>query len=214
MDHYKKDSRNAVKRLPKRGHYDKETVFKILDDGFLCHLSYVIDGQPFVIPTSYGREGNTIYVHGSSKSRTLMESGKGIPVCLAVTHLDGIVLARSLYNHSMNYRSVVIFGNAVVVPDEKKNHVLKIISDQILKGRWEEARQPDDKELKATAVLAIEIDQASAKIRTGDPGDHKEDYALPVWAGVIPMKTVYEKEIPDPAMDKDYPVPASVKNLL
>lgn len=214
MSDYEKNARNTVKRIPKRGHYDKETVYKILDDAFLCHVSFVVDGQPFLIPTAYGRKDNIIYIHGATKSRMMMEVEKGIPVSLCVTHLDGIVLARSLFNHSMNYRSVVVFGKAKLVPAEEKEEALKVISDQILKDRWEEGRLPNPTELKATTILAIDIEQASAKIRTGDPGDNKEDYELPIWAGVIPMKVVYEKEIPDPAMTENYPVPKSVKSVL
>ena len=211
---YPIDQRNKVKRIPKRGHYDQKTVFEILDASFLAHVSFVMDDQPFIIPTAYGRVGNTIYFHGATTSRLLVEMQKGLPVSIAVTHLDGIVLARSLFNSSMNYRSVVAFGQAKLVEDEaEKMEGLLAISEQILKGRWEEARQPSAKEMKATSVLKMEIDQASAKIRTGPPGDDKPDYELPIWAGVVPCSLTYGPPITDPDSKADYPVPSSVQNL-
>ena len=213
MQEFPKTERNKVKRLPKRGHYDPETIYKILDDHFMCHVGFVIDGQPFVIPTSYGREGNTLYLHGSSKSRMLMNAEKGIPVCITVTHLDGLVLARSSFNHSMNYRSAVIYGQAKKLEGEDKEKALFIISENILQGRWDEARVPTEKELKATTVLSVEIESASAKIRTGPPGDDKPDYELDVWAGVIPIKATMEPPIPDPVLREGIPVPSSVKNI-
>lgn len=214
MENYPIDANNKVKRIPKRGHYDKQTVYEILDEAFVCHAGFVIDGRPFVIPTAYGREGDTIYLHGASKSR-MMESMKlGIPVCITVTHLDGIVLARSSFNHSMNYRSAVCFGKGRLVEGkEEKNRALKIISDNILAGRWEEAREPNDTELKATHVIAVEIEQASAKIRTGDIGDDKPDYHLDVWAGVVPMTVQYQKPIPDPLLREETPLAKSVEDL-
>ena len=188
---FDKTNRNKVTRLPKRGAYDKATIYKILDAGFIAHVVFVVDGQPFVIPTAYGRDGDTLYIHGASTSRMLVNLKEGIPVCLTVTHLDAIVLARSSYNHSMNYRSVVAFGKAKLVEGEEKERALYVISENILKGRWDEAREPNAKELKATSVLAIPIDSASAKIRTGPPGDFKEDYELPIWAGNLPITTTY-----------------------
>ena len=214
MQNFEKTTRNKVRRLPKRGHYDKKTIYSILDDGFLCHIGFVADGQPFVIPTSYGRDGDKIYVHGSSKSRMLMNAEKGIPLCLTVTHMDGLVLARSSFHHSMNYRSVVVFGTAHPVEGKEKENALLIISENILKGRWEEARKPNEKELKATSVLCLNIDSASAKIRTGPPGDEKEDYDLDVWAGVIPFSQHMGAPIVDPLLKDGIPVPESVKNLL
>ncbi|MEO0899228.1 MAG: pyridoxamine 5'-phosphate oxidase family protein [Bacteroidota bacterium] len=211
MSNYPLDHRNKVKRIPKRGAYDKETIFQILDEAFLCHAGFTVNGQPYVIPTAYGRDGDHVYLHGATTSRMMVELDKGIPFCLTVTHLDGLVLARSAFNHSMNYRSAVLFGTAYKVEGEEKLHALKVISDQILQGRWEESRQPIAKELKATTVLKMEIEQASAKIRTGPPGDDKEDYELPIWAGVVPISQVYGSPIPDELMPKDIPMAKSVE---
>ena len=178
MEHFEKTQRNKVKRIPDRGHYDRETLYKILDDGFICHVGFVMDGQPFVIPTAYGRKDDVIYIHGATTSRMLKVLQTNAPVCLTVTHTDGLVLARSVFHHSMNYRSAVVFGRATLVPDDEKVEALKVVTENILQGRWEEAREPNSKELKATSVLAIQIDEASSKIRTGPPGDEKEDYEL------------------------------------
>lgn len=210
---YPTNDRNKVKRLPKRGHYDQETIFGILDDAFLCHVGFEIAGQPYVIPTAYGRDGEVLYLHGSSKSRMIRHLATGAPLCLTVTHLDGLVLARSAFHHSMNYRSAVIFGTATLVEGEEKMHALEVISEQILKGRWAEVRQPNPTEMKATSVLRITIEQASAKIRTGPPGDEVEDYALPIWAGVVPAELTFQDPLPDPAMDPAHELPASVKAL-
>lgn len=210
MSKYNIDDRNKVKRVPKRGHYDQETVHAILDETFVCHVGMTgPEGQPYVIPTAFGREGNKIYIHGAVTSRMMKYGGEGLPICITVTHLDGIVLARSAFHHSMNYRSAVCFGSATIVPDDKKVHVLKVISDHILKDRWEESRLPNDKELKATTVLEMEIEQASAKIRTGGPGDDKPDYELDIWAGVIPMKVTYGDLIPDEVLREGIPTAPS-----
>lgn len=213
MSSFPVDKRNKVKRIPKRGHYDKETIYQILDAGFLCHIGFTVDNQPFVIPTSYGREGDNLYLHGASTSRMLVNIEAGLPICLTVTHFDGLVLARSAFHHSMNYRSVLCFGMATKVEGEEKVNALKIISDQILKGRWEESRQPTQKELKATTVLCLKIDQASAKIRTGPPGDDKEDYDLPIWAGVIPSVPVWGAPEADPLLREGIEVAQSVQSL-
>ncbi len=211
---YPIDNTNKVKRIPKRGHYDKATIYEILDVGFLCHLGFSVKGQPYVIPTSYGRKGDKIYLHGATTSRMMVNLEEGIPVCLTVTHLDGLVLARSAFHHSMNYRSVVCFGTAKLIADTaEKEAALKIISDQILKGRWEESRLPIAKELKATTVLELTIDQASAKIRTGPPGDEKQDYELPIWAGVVPCEQVWGTPIPDPVLREGIEEAGSIKNL-
>jgi len=191
---------NTVKRLPKRGFYDKETLFGILDQHFVCHLSWEVDGQPFLIPTAFGRKEETIYVHGSSKSRMLSALTDGRPLCLVVTHIDGLVMARSAFHHSMNYRSAIIYGHAREIDGDEKMEALRIVSDQILPGRWDEVRLPTELELKATTVLAIEIDSASAKIRTGPPADDAEDYDLPVWAGILPAYLTFGDPIVDPAM--------------
>ncbi len=194
-------SRTQVERLPERGHYDRETICAILDQSFLCHVGFVVDGQPFVIPTGFGRSGDTLYIHGSSASRMLRNLSGGIPVCVTVTLLDGLVVARSLFHSSMNYRSVVILGTAkpVLEPAEKLR-ALHAVSDQIFPGRWADARQPNEQELKATSVLAIPLAEASAKIRVGPPKDEKEDYALPIWAGIVPLRVTAGAPEPDPAL--------------
>jgi nitroimidazol reductase NimA-like FMN-containing flavoprotein (pyridoxamine 5'-phosphate oxidase superfamily) len=179
--------RIRVKREPKRGRYDRETIDAILDEGLICHLGFEVDGQPFVIPTLHARVGDTLYIHGSSASRALRHAGSGAPVCVTVTIFDGLVLAKSVFNHSVNYRSAVVFGTARVVPDEEKREALHALTNQLVPGRWEEARQPTDQELKATWILAVPIDEASAKVRTGGPDDEPEDLDLPVYAGVVPV---------------------------
>ncbi len=213
MENYPIDQRNKVKRIPKRGHYDRDTIYPILDAAFLCHIGFSIDGQPFVIPTSYGRKGDQIYLHGASTSRMLVNLEKGLPLCLTVTHLDALVLARSAFHHSMNYRSAVVFGKAVLVEGEEKMEGLRLISEQILKGRWEESRQPTNKEMKATTVLRLDIEQASAKIRTGPPGDDKEDYELPIWAGVVPFETSWGIPEDDPLLKEGIDLAKSVQHL-
>jgi len=205
---------NTVKRLPKRGHYDKETIFGILDEHFVCHLGWEVDGQPYLIPTAFGRKGETIYVHGSSKSRMLSALTAGRPLCLVVTHIDGLVLARSAFHHSMNYRSAIIYGHAHEIDGEEKKEALLIVSEQILPGRWDEVRLPTDLEMKATTVLAIEIDAASAKIRTGPPADEEEDYDLPIWAGVLPVHLAFEDPVVDPAMKHQLSEPPSIYSRL
>jgi len=201
---------NTVKRLPKRGHYDKETIFGILDRHFLCHLAWEMEGQPFMIPTAFGRKEETIYVHGSSKSRMLSSLSDGRPLCMMVTQVDGLVLARSAFHHSMNYQSVVIYGHAHEVEGDEKYEALKIVSDQIIKGRWDEVRLPTPIEMKATTVLAITIDTASAKIRTGPPADDEADYDLPIWAGILPAQLKFDSPIADPQMKMEVPVAESV----
>lgn len=211
---YPVSNRNTVKRVPKRGHYDKETVYAILDEGFLAHVGFQVDGQPFVIPTLYGRNDDTIYLHGANTSRLIKELDKGIDACITVTHIDGLVLARSAFHHSMNYRSAVVFGKAYKVPDEEKEYALKVISDHVVDGRWEEARKPNEKELKGTSVLALEIQEASAKIRTGPPSDDKEDYELPIWAGVVETEFVKKETIDDPLLAPGLAQAESIKNFL
>lgn len=182
-------ARTRVVREPDRGVYDRETLNSILDEGFLCHIGFVLDGQPYVIPTSYGRDGDVLYVHGSAASRMLRNLTQGIPVCVTVTLLDGLVMARSIFNHSMNYRSVVILGTATLVDDpEEKRKALRALSEHILPQRWDDVRQPNEKELKATSVLRIPLEEFSAKVRTGPPIDDEPDYSFPTWAGVIPLE--------------------------
>jgi nitroimidazol reductase NimA-like FMN-containing flavoprotein (pyridoxamine 5'-phosphate oxidase superfamily) len=196
--------RTQVMRLPKRGDYSQETIYSILDAGFLCHIGFVVDGQPFVIPTGYGRSADTLYVHGSAASRMLRSLASGVEVCVTVTLLDGLVLARSAFHHSMNYRSVVVFGTATLVESpEEKTEALRVISEQIVPGRWKDVRWPTEQELKATKVLALPISEASAKVRTGPPLDDEEDYALPVWAGVLPLSIHPETPVPDARLSSE-----------
>jgi len=203
--------RTRVVREPERAVYDREAVYRILDEGFICHVGFSVDGQPFVIPTSYGREGANLYIHGSAASRMLRQLKTAIPVCLTVTLLDGLVLARSVFNHSMNYRSVVILGKATLVDDpEEKLAALRILSEHILPGRWDDARQPNDRELKATSVLRLPIEEFSAKVRVGPPIDDEEDYSFPTWAGVIPLDMSVGKAIDDPRLDPGRDVPEYV----
>ena len=194
--------RTQVVREPQRAVYDRDAVNQILDEAFLCHVGFVSDAQPFVIPTSYGRDGDVLYIHGSAASRMLRELGQGAPLCVTVTLVDGFVLARSAFHHSMNYRSVVVLGQARVVTDpEEKMAALSHFTNHIVPGRWEEVRQPTGQELKSTTVLALALDEVSAKVRTGPPIDDEEDYALPVWAGVVPLRI----EAGDPAPDTRLP---------
>ena len=195
---FKPTARSRVKRLPKRGHYDRETVYAVLDAGLIAHIGYVIDGQPFVTPTAYWREGDMLYWHGSAASRMLEHVGEGIPVSVTVTHLDGLVLARSGFHHSINYRSVMAFGRAHFVDDPAaKMAAFEAFVERIYPGRWPELRPATAQEVKGTSVLGMKIEEASAKIRTGGPVDDDEDYALPIWAGVLPIRTVVGAAIPD-----------------
>jgi len=209
-----KSERSKVNRLPSRGQYDEKTIFDILDQTSWCHVSFCVDGQPFIIPTIYGREGKTLYFHGSVKSRLIEHLGAGNPAAVAVSFMDGLVLARSLFNSSMNYRSAIVYGKGrLITDDDEKMKALEIITDQILEGRWDEARIPSDEELKATGVVAMEIEDGAAKIRTGPPGDKKSDYELDIWAGVVETKTVITQVIPDEKNKPNLPVPPSVQKL-
>lgn len=183
--------RTGLKRLPKRGEYDRAAVYQILDEAFICHVGFVVDNKPVVIPTAFARIENDLYIHGSAASRMLRAVGEGIDVCVTVTLVDGLVLARSAFHHSINYRSVVIFGNAAVVddPDEKMT-ALHAFTDHIVPKRWEDVRPPDDSELQATLVLKLPLAEVSAKVRTGPPIDDEEDYKLPIWAGVVPLSLI------------------------
>ena len=183
--------RSVVKRLPARASYDATTVHAVLDAALLGHVGFVVDGQPFVIPMLYGRDGDALYLHGSVASRLLRSMADGIEVCLTATLVDGLVLARSAFHHSMNYRSVVVFGTAVPVDGDEKVHGLHCITEHVAPGRWDAARPPNDKELKVTKVLRLDIVEASVKTRTGDPIDDEDDLDLPVWAGVVPCSLVF-----------------------
>ena len=198
MQIYEPTERTQVHRLPKRGVYDKAQVHAILDEGFVCHIGFVVDGQPFVVPTGYGRVDERLFIHGSSASRMLRKLDQGIDLCLTVTLVDGLVLARSAFHHSVNYRSVVVLGKARTINDrEEKQAALRAITNHIVPGRWEEIRQPDERELKATSVLSLDLEEVSAKVRTGPPIDDEEDYALPIWAGVVPLRYEAEEPLPD-----------------
>jgi nitroimidazol reductase NimA-like FMN-containing flavoprotein (pyridoxamine 5'-phosphate oxidase superfamily) len=195
-------ARTRLVREPDRAVYDRAAAYKILDEGFICHVGFVVDGQPFVIPTGYGRVGDNLYIHGSAASRMLRRVDEGIAVCITVTLLDGLVLARSIFNHSMNYRSVVILGTAVAVVDAReKLEALRLLSEHILPGRWAESRLPNERELKATLVMRLPIEEFSAKVRQGPPVDDEEDLRFPTWAGVIPLEMVAGKPIDDPKLD-------------
>jgi nitroimidazol reductase NimA-like FMN-containing flavoprotein (pyridoxamine 5'-phosphate oxidase superfamily) len=214
------NDRATVRRLPQRGAYDAKTIHAILDAGFLAHVGFCVEGQPFVIPTLYGRVRDAsggpdkLFLHGSAASRMLRELSAGVPACVTVTHVDGIVLARSAFHHSMNYRSVVAFGTARKIEDvQGKAEALRVISDHLIAGRWEDVRNPTAKELKATSVLEFTIEEASAKVRTGPPADDEEDYALPVWAGVVPLHLQATAPLKDPRLNGDVPLPAYVRSF-
>ena len=198
MNNFPQTARTTLKRLPYRGSYDRELIDQILDEGFVCHVGFVVDGQPFVIPTGYARVGGKLFIHGSQASRMLRTLGKGIDVCLTVTLIDGLVLARSAFHHSMNYRSVVVFGRAMTVADpEEKIVALRALSEHMIPGRWDDVREPNEREVQLTTVLALSLNEASAKVRTGPPLDDEEDYELPIWAGVIPLQMVADGPIAD-----------------
>lgn len=193
-----KTPRTALRRLPKRGHYDRDTVDAILDEGVICHLGFAHEGQPYVIPTSYARVGDELYIHGSSASRALRAVGGGIPACVTVTLVDGVVLARAAFHHSFNYRSVVMLGELEAVTDPRvKEEALRAFVDHVVPGRSDTIRGPTDQELKATAVVRLPLTEASAKVRTGPPVDDDEDYSLATWAGVLPLRTVADPAVAD-----------------
>jgi nitroimidazol reductase NimA-like FMN-containing flavoprotein (pyridoxamine 5'-phosphate oxidase superfamily) len=213
VDSFKPTGKSKLKRLPNRGVYERESVYQILDEGCICHVGFVVEGQPFVIPTGYARVGDALYVHGSQASRMLRALKGGLDVCLTVTLVDGMVMARSAFHHSINYRSVVVFGRAVVVEDrDEKFEALRALTEHLAPGRWDETRQPTEGEMRATLVLALALEEASAKVRTGPPVDDEEDYALPVWAGVVPLRVVAGEPIPDPLLPQGVEPPAHVLN--
>lgn len=203
--------RTRVRRLPERGAYDRETIDAILDEALICHLAWVQDGEPRVIPTIHARSGDTLYVHGSNASRTLRGTKEGAPVAAEVTLLDGLVLARSAFHHSMNYRSVVVYGHAREVTDpDEKFAAQRALVDHVAHGRADDARLPNQRELDQTTILAIPIEEASAKIRTGPPKDDAEDMDLPIWAGVLPLRTIPGAPEPDPELPGDVEPPGYV----
>jgi nitroimidazol reductase NimA-like FMN-containing flavoprotein (pyridoxamine 5'-phosphate oxidase superfamily) len=195
---YQPTARTTVRRLKKRAVYDKVAVHAILDEGFICHVGFAVDGQPFVIPTLYARHEGELYFHGAMASRTLRTLSAGVDVCVTVTLVDGLVLARSAFHHSINYRSVVVLGKARLVEDpEERMRALHLITDHAVPGRWAEVRGPNELELKQTSVLALALEEVSAKVRSGPPVDDDEDYALPIWAGVVPMETHVRTPVDD-----------------
>jgi nitroimidazol reductase NimA-like FMN-containing flavoprotein (pyridoxamine 5'-phosphate oxidase superfamily) len=201
--------RTRVTREPERAVYDRTVIQAILDEGFVCHLGFGVDGQTYVIPTMYARVGDAVYFHGSAASRMLRSVSSGLNVCLTVTLADGLVLARSVFNHSMNYRSVVVLGNAVTVEEPgEKFEALRAFTEKILPGRWNDARRPNERELKATSILKLPLSEVSAKVRTGGVEDEAEDYALPVWAGIIPLRLVPGAPERDPRANPEIPTPA------
>ena len=206
-------SRSKIKRLPKRGSQERELIYSILDEALVAHVGFVSDNQPFVIPMAYGREGDRLYIHGSSVSRLVKTLKQGVDICFTVTLLDALVVARSLFHHSMNYRSVVLFGKAKLVESEaEKMAALKAFTEHTIPGRWTEARIPNLQELQATTVLAFNIEEGSAKVRTGSPSDDAEDYALPIWAGELPLSIAVGNPIPDPKLSNAIALSQSLIN--
>lgn len=212
MNNFTTTERTQVRRLPKRGVYDREAVYRILDEGLVCHVGFVAEGKPVVIPTGYGRKDDTLYVHGSTASRMFRTLGAGADVCITVTLVDGLVLARSAFHHSMNYRSVVIFGKATVLDDPAaKRQAMFAFTEHVAPGRWQEIRQPTEKELQATIVLGIPLQEASAKVRVGPPIDDENDYALDVWAGVLPLELTPGPPLADDRLPRQIAVPEYVR---
>jgi nitroimidazol reductase NimA-like FMN-containing flavoprotein (pyridoxamine 5'-phosphate oxidase superfamily) len=211
MERFAPTERTKLKRLPQRGSYDRDLVYKILDEGFICHVGFTVDGQPFVIPTAYGRVGDRLYIHGSAASRTLQASGGGIPLCVTVTLIDGLALARSAFHHSINYRSVVILGVATpVAAAEEKMTALRAFTEHVIPGRWDDVREPNEQELKGTSVLALPLLEVSAKVRTGPPKDDEEDMSRRVWAGELPMRIAIGSPVDDPQLLAGISPPAYV----
>ncbi|GAB2984699.1 pyridoxamine 5'-phosphate oxidase family protein [Saccharothrix stipae] len=204
--------RSTIKRGRKRAVTEREALHAVLDAALVCHLAVVVDGAPLVLPTGYGRDGDTLYLHGSTGARSLREAATGVPVCVGVTILDGVVYARSAFDHSMNYRAAVVHGTAVPVTDpEAKRHALRVLTEHLAPGSWDYARQPTPKELAATAVLSLDLAEASVKIRSGPPGDEPEDVAANAkWAGVLPLRTVWGEPEADPTLVGDWDVPPHV----
>jgi len=213
MTAFSKTDQNRIKRKPKRGFYDRETIYQILDEALICHVGFVENKQPYVIPVNFARVEDTIVLHGAKASRLLKHIGAGHSVCVEVTLVDGLVLARSVFNHSINYRSVVLFGSGrTIEEDQEKLEALEAITEHIIPGRWREARLPNRKEMKATGVVSIKIDQASAKVRSGPPGDDEADYILPIWAGVLPIQEVSLSPVRDELMAQDIVLPEYIMN--
>jgi hypothetical protein len=214
MSQFELSEKNRVKRVHKRGSYDKKTVYDIVDSALIGHVGFVVNGEPFVIPTLIARQGDRLLLHGASSSRMMRHVVAGGEVSIAVTHVDGIVMARSVFHHSINYRSAVLFGTGRVVDGASKMEALRQFTEKLIPGRWDDCRLPNDVEMKATAVAEIAIDLASAKVRTGPPGDEEEDYALPYWAGVVPVRQVFGDPIADDRLPSDIATPDYVLDLI
>jgi nitroimidazol reductase NimA-like FMN-containing flavoprotein (pyridoxamine 5'-phosphate oxidase superfamily) len=208
MTDFARTARTRIKRLPKRGHYDRQTLYRILDEALICHVGFVENQQPYVIPINFARVDDSIVLHGAKASRLLKHVEEGHPICVEATIVDGLVLARSIFHHSMNYRSAIVFGKGQLIQDEQeKLSALRAVTEHLIPGRWQEARLPNRKELNATSVVSIRIDEASAKVRTGPAVDEEEDYILPVWAGVLPLQEVTSLPVKDEAQSEDIPLP-------
>jgi uncharacterized protein len=206
--------RTRVVREAHRATYDREVIYKILDEAFVCHIGFAVEGQPFVIPTMFARIGDALYIHGSAASRMLRALAAGAPACVTVTLLDGLILARSIFNHSMNYRSVVALGHAMIIDDPaEKLRALQAFAEKLIPGRWNDVRQPNEKELKATHILKLPLTEVSAKVRTGGVEDDAEDYAFPVWAGVIPLRLAVDPPLRDDRCDASLPTPSYASNF-
>jgi uncharacterized protein len=213
MDKFAATEKTTLKRLPKRGEFDRAAVYEILDEAFICHVGFVVEGQPYVIPTGYARIGDKLYIHGSAASRMLRSLAEGIEVCVTVTLIDGLVLARSAFHHSVNYRSVVALGKAMVVEDaEEKFAALQAFTEHVIANRWSEVREPNETELKATMVLALPLVEVSAKVRKGPPIDDEEDFAIPVWAGVLPLQMTASAPIADELLPATIELPDYLVN--
>ena len=208
MTDFVKTEKNSIKRLPKRGYYDRETIHRILDEALICHVGFADRGQPYVIPTNFARIDDTLILHGAKASRLLKHVEAGHPICVEATIVDGLVLARSVFHHSVNYRSVVVFGTGRLVTDEQeKLEALEAVTEHLIPGRWRDARRPNQKELNATGVVSIRIEEASAKVRVGPAVDEEEDYMLPVWAGVMPLQETPLAPIRDELQTEDVRLP-------
>ncbi|MDQ2995860.1 MAG: pyridoxamine 5'-phosphate oxidase family protein [Chloroflexota bacterium] len=213
-DAFPKTARNKVKRLPERGHYDAATIYPIVDAALICHVGFVLEGQPFVIPTLHARQDDTILLHGAKGSRLLRHIQSGGEVCITITHVDGIVLARSVFHHSINYRSAVLFGKgALIVDAQAQLQALEAFTERLLPGRWQDARPPNALELKQTTVIAVQIESASAKLRTGPPGDEADDLDLPVWAGVLPLRQITGAPLADPQLSPSIELPDYIRDF-
>ena len=213
MTQSNQNTQRRVKRLPERASYDKNVIYKILDEALICHVGFVVDNQPYVIPTIHARQDDTLLLHGATTSRMMKHIQAGNPICVETTLLDGLVVARAVFHNSMNYRSVVLFGTGTLITDaDEKYEALRVLTDRVYPGRWDDSRLPNAKELKATSIVQIAIESASAKLRAGGPKDDAEDYAGDWWAGVIPTEQKFFKAVNDEKLRDGIPVPRYIKN--